>query len=104
MDLLLLFMLIVQFVAILVICGRTSHVECVSDKLSRIEKLLEQLANQFGTPCSEEVSQQPSLPQLSEEELMEKYGITFENEKYIFKTYRYDKIEDAVSYASQTNQ
>ncbi len=34
-----------------------------------------------------------------EQSLMEKYGITYSNEKYKYKTFKYDRLNDAVNYA-----
>ena len=31
----------------------------------------------------------------------EKYGIKFDGEKYIYKTYKYDKLSDAINYAKK---
>lgn len=41
----------------------------------------------------------PETP-LSEASLMAKYGITKEGDKYVYSGYRYDKLQDAVTYAS----
>jgi len=41
---------------------------------------------------------------LSEIELMKKYEITYKDEKYIFQTYRYDFLRDAVNYAKLIKQ
>lgn len=35
----------------------------------------------------------------SQDDLMEQYGITFENEKFVFSGYRYENLIDAVNYA-----
>ncbi len=100
MDLLILIAIVVQFIAILIICSRTAHISSISDTLSRIEKHLDSLAKQFVRHSSEESSQDDtSVQHLSDEELMEIYGITFENKKYHYQTYQYDRLQDAVSYA-----
>jgi hypothetical protein len=41
---------------------------------------------------------------LSELELMKKYEITYKDEKYIFQTYRYDYLKDALNYAKLIKQ
>ena len=41
----------------------------------------------------------PSEPTKTPEQLMDDFGITFENGKYTFEKYHYDKLEDAVNYA-----
>ena len=38
------------------------------------------------------------------QERMEKYNIRFENDKYIYQTYKYDKLKDAINYAELMNQ
>jgi len=35
----------------------------------------------------------------TESDLMKKYGITYEDDKYIYKTYKYDVLENAINYA-----
>lgn len=41
---------------------------------------------------------QPEV-QVSDELLMKRYSITFENEKYVYSGYQYDNLKDAVNYA-----
>jgi len=43
-------------------------------------------------------------PELGHDELMAKYGISHDGEKYQYQEYRYDKLEDAVAYARKTTQ
>lgn len=42
--------------------------------------------------------------QLSEKKLMKLYNISFEGEKYIFQTNKYDKLIDAVNYARSVSK
>jgi hypothetical protein len=48
----------------------------------------------------EEKLPQPDV-QISDEILMKRYNISFENEKYVYSDYRYDNLKDAVNYARQ---
>ncbi len=100
MELLLFIAIVVQFIAILIICSRTSHIESVANTLSRIEKKLDQSSKDLAKPDTEQNSP-PQSPeaQMSDEELMNKYGITFDNDKYHFQNYKYDRLEDAVNFA-----
>lgn len=41
---------------------------------------------------------QPEV-QISDEILMKRYSISFENEKYVYSGYQYDNLKDAVNYA-----
>lgn len=41
----------------------------------------------------------PVLPVTSDAELMAKYGITYDGEKYHYRSYRYDELSAAVNYA-----
>ncbi len=40
-----------------------------------------------------------SAPILTDGQLMEKYGITFDGEKYHYRSYQYYRLKDAVNYA-----
>jgi len=40
----------------------------------------------------------------TEYDSMQKYGITFENDKYVYKTYKYDVLEYAINYARQCEE
>ena len=44
-------------------------------------------------------AQTPSKRKLTHDEIMSKYKISNDGEKYIFQGYRYDQLEDAVAYA-----
>jgi curved DNA-binding protein CbpA len=44
-------------------------------------------------------AKQASEPGPSDHELMQAYGIYYDGEKYQYRQYRYDKLDDAVSYA-----
>ncbi len=33
--------------------------------------------------------------------IMEKYGISFQNGMYVFQSYRYEKLSDAINYAKR---
>ena len=48
-----------------------------------------------------EDQQEISLPVLSTKELMEKYGIERNNNRFTYRGYYYDQIEDAITYAQQ---
>lgn len=53
-----------------------------------------------STPASPSYPQTPSTPDISDNDA-EKYGIKFDGEKYIYKTYKYDKLIDAINYAKK---
>ena len=38
---------------------------------------------------------------ISEQILMDKYGVTFSNDKYVYKEYKYDMLQDAINYAKK---
>lgn len=40
-------------------------------------------------------------PAVSDAEAMGKYGITLQNGQYVFESYRYDRLSDAISYAKR---
>ena len=40
-------------------------------------------------------------PVVSDAETMQKYGITLQNGQYVFESYRYDRLSDAVNYAKR---
>ncbi len=44
------------------------------------------------------------IPNSAEQALMKQYGITFEDWRYKFRDYRYDRLADAVNYARIINQ
>jgi hypothetical protein len=49
---------------------------------------------------SNETINQPS-EKVTDEELMNKYGITLQGDKYFYKNYKYERLIDAVNYAKQ---
>ena len=49
-------------------------------------------------------SKTPAVPVLSKREVMEKYGITYDGEKYHYLNYRYDRLKDAVNYAKKQTE
>lgn len=53
-----------------------------------------------STPASPSYPQTTSTPDISDNDA-EKYGIKFDGEKYIYKTYKYDKLIDAINYAKK---
>ena len=65
--------------------------------------------DQSSKPLQQEQVSQPlkeaqsalsqSMPAEGDE--AQKYGITFNGEKYCFKEYKYDKLEDAIAYAKK---
>lgn len=55
-----------------------------------------------GKQAHKEIAQPTEV--ISDEDLMKKYGITFSNEKYIYKEYHYDKLQDAINYAAKQAQ
>jgi len=75
--------------------------------LSRIEAKLstnEQILATINKPRINEESAVKSITGIktheeTENDLMLRYGITYENEKYLYKSYKYDTLEHAINYA-----
>jgi hypothetical protein len=44
---------------------------------------------------------QSSTPQPVDDNEAKKYGINFDGEKYVYKSYKYDKLSDAINYAKK---
>lgn len=44
------------------------------------------------------------IDKIPDDELMKKYNISFENEKYIYQEYKYDTLKDAVKYAKSVSK
>jgi hypothetical protein len=56
---------------------------------------------QESTPIGS--NSQPNIQQpLSDAEQMEKYGISYDGERYIYNEYKYDKLSDAIAAARRT--
>jgi hypothetical protein len=68
---------------------------------SKLEKLLMH-KNAKELPSTLGRATQPAGP-TDQRQLMEQFGIEFDGEKYHFREYRYDKLEDAVSYARRSH-
>jgi hypothetical protein len=62
-----------------------------------------EFCEECGTRLSSNRSDNKALGELSQDPaaLMAKYGITFTNKKYVFRTYSYDSLKDAVNYAKK---
>ena len=60
--------------------------------------------NQSDTESSEQKPTQAVSPLNQSDTEMEKYGITYDGTKYTYKTYRYDKLSDAIAYAKLETQ
>jgi hypothetical protein len=90
---------LIQFIVILIICDRTSHIESITNNISRIEKQLELLSKHFIKEPSNTLDSQ-----MNDEELMKIYGITFKNDKYHFQSYKYDKLQDAINFVKHNNK
>jgi hypothetical protein len=74
-----------------------SHLESIDKSL----KLLVKQSSGTATAAYEALPVQGPEEVLTEKELMERYYITFENEKYHHESYSYDRLQDAVNYAKQ---
>lgn len=48
-----------------------------------------------------QLSEEKTSSTVTEDQAMKLYGITHQNEKYVFRGHRYDKLSDAISYAKQ---
>lgn len=51
--------------------------------------------------CGSMLEPLPTPVEPSEQELMERYNIVQDGEKYIFRQFSYDKLSDAINYARQ---
>ena len=51
------------------------------------------------SPQIEEADTPNVVIEKSDEELMAEYNISLENEMYVFETYKYEKLKDAINYA-----
>lgn len=75
----------------------------IHSELKRLNETAEK--HLTSPPIPAMVLQQPrqTAPeeQLSEDVLMAKHGITKDGDKYVYSGYRYDKLQDAVNYASR---
>lgn len=75
---------------------RVLYIRQRANRLISAERLrLEQAA-------AETTKMRSSTP--SDAQLMEAYGITFENERYIYGEYKYEKLTDAINYAQLQTQ
>jgi len=77
----------------------------VADAIDALPSKLEKLLTHKGAkelPSMLSAAAQPAGP-IDQRQLMEQFGITFDGEKYHFREYRYDKLEDAVSYARRSH-
>lgn len=54
------------------------------------------------SPMASEIAVEKSGSVEGDTETMERYGITFDGEKYAFAQYRYDRLADAVAYAKRS--
>ncbi len=75
--------------------------------LESIDQSLKQLVKQSSVSSA---SEDETLPiqgtdeSLTDNELMGKYSIRFENDKYHYESYSYDRLQDAVTYAKSSKQ
>ena len=65
---------------------------------AELKALREQLAT-VSTQTTAESSKSPQELRLTHDQVMAKYGISNDGEKYIFQGHRYDRLEDAAAYA-----
>ena len=72
------------------------------DEMDRIKNVLNKSFDNVAYENTHPESNQTTNIE-SDSELMGKYGITYENNKYCFKGYKYDRLSDAVSYAKLQN-
>ncbi len=69
----------------------------MNDQLEELQELLSR-----GSQPEQMTTQEPASDQrLSHDQLMAKYGISNDGEKYIFQGHRYDRLEDAAAYARE---
>lgn len=82
-------------------CGREMTVKTSADRDSPIDRYFEARAN--ATKDRAEAAPEMVLPTTAAEEgaLMEQLGITYDGNQYCFHSYRYDRLSDAVAYASR---
>lgn len=80
-------------------------------RLNKIYKELKRLnetqeKNFHAQPASTAPNKSQVAPEisLSEVALMAKHGIVKEGDKYVYSGFRYDRLQDAVNYATRKNQ
>ena len=61
---------------------------------ARVDRLISEQRKRLGNEIK-----QKDAPLFSDAELMDKFGITFDGERYQYGEYRYDKLADALNYA-----
>ena len=97
---------ILWFILPFAIFGTKGKLDELIRETRRTNSQLEKLLNRFPvtTRSDSTVSiEEPPVLELSHDQIMSKYGLSHDGEKYIFEGHRYDRIEDAVAYAkSQT--
>ena len=96
---------ILWFILPFAIFGTKSKLDELIREMRRTNTQLEKLRKQFPakTHSDSTASIEAAPVELSHDQLMSKYGLSHDGEKYIFEGHRYDRIEDAVAYAkSQT--
>lgn len=54
-----------------------------------------------GSAIAESVGPAEHPPAVTDDQAMQAHGITLQDGKYVFRSYRYDKLSDAISYAKQ---
>ena len=89
------------------IFGTKAKLDLLIQEMKRTNMKLEQLQEQFadaGQSIPHAREDAPRKIKLTHDEAMEKYSLKHDGEKYVFQGHRYDKIEDAIAYASSQAQ
>lgn len=75
--------------------------------LESIDQSLKQLVKQYSVPSATEYESLPiqgADESLTDNELIEKYSIRFQNGRYHYESYSYDRLQDAVKYAKSSRE
>jgi hypothetical protein len=76
---------------------KARYIKQRADRLIAAERArLEQVAVERAAEAEQVEKHRPPPADV---ELMEKYSITFDGERYAYKDYRYDRLNDAINYA-----
>ena len=80
---------------LLALSAADSHYQSTLDAIEKEQKAREEIMKKRSAGAN--VSSENAA-------LMDEFGITFDGDKFVYKTYRYDKVDDAINYARKNGK
>ena len=86
------------------IFGTKAKLDALIQEMRKMNTELVKLREQFSAKVEPTSPEKPRERKLTHDELMAKYKISNNGERYIFRGYPYKTLEDAVAYARKQTQ